>query len=110
MGIFFCFLCVVLGVDLFFLWVGLFFCFFCGFGFCCFLCCFWSHFGWCVCLVLGYGVVIFCLHDLVCLVFFLCGVFVWVGWGLFFFKGYGLCGFSQPIGFIVFGVGGVVVC
>merc|ERR1711988_42799 len=75
--------------------------------FCCGLCCFWSHFGLWVCLVLGYGVVIFCLHFLFCFVFFLCGVVVWFFWGLFFFKGYGLCGVSQPIGFIVFGVGGV---
>merc|ERR1712054_591682 len=39
--------------------------------------------------------------------FFLCGVVVWFFWGLFFFKGYGLCGVSQPIGFIVFGVFGL---
>jgi hypothetical protein len=69
---------------------------------CCGLCCFWSPFGCWVCLVLGYGVVIFCLHDLVCFVFFLCGVVVCFFWGFFFFKGYGLCGVSQPIDFHCF--------
>merc|ERR1712167_566885 len=94
MGILF-FLSLFLGVNLFnFGWCCGVFCFL-FFVFCCGLCCFWSHFGCWVCLVLGYGVVICCLHDLVCFVFFFWGFF-------FFFKGYGLCGVSQPIDFHYF--------